>query len=143
MLVTESTTEVTYRTDRRCRVTTGRWLAPYSGTIITDPGNLDVDHMIPLANAHESGAWDWLAERKELYANYLDQAEHLIAVTARANRSKGAKAPIGGSLRHAPTGASTRSTGSLSRASGTLQSLRRSMQRWAKCLTPAPIHRFS
>ena len=93
VLVTESTTEVAYRTDRRCRVTTGRWLAPYSGTVITDPGNLDVDHMVPLAKAHESGAWDWLAERKELYANYLDQPDHLIAVTARANRSKGAKGP--------------------------------------------------
>ena len=54
---------------------------------------MDIDHLVPLANAHGSGAWDWPAERKKLYANYLDQPEHLIAVTARANRSKSAKGP--------------------------------------------------
>ena len=107
VLVAESTTEVAHRTDRRCRVVTGRWLVPYSATVVTAPGDLDVDHMAPLANARESGAWDWPAERRELYANYLEEPEHLIAVTARANRSKGARAPTGGNRRTLPTGAST------------------------------------
>ena len=93
VLLAESATGVAFRTDRRCRVATGRWLAPYSATVVTDPGDLDVDHMVPLANAHQSGAWDWTAGRRELYANYLERPEHLIAVTARANRSKGARGP--------------------------------------------------
>ena len=93
MLLAESTTEVTYRTDRRCRVANGRWLAHYSATVVTDPGDLDVDHMVPPANAHQSGAWDWTSDRRELYANYLERPEHLIAVTARANQSKGARGP--------------------------------------------------
>ena len=93
VLIAESRNAVGYRTDRKCRVAAGEWLAPYSNTIVTDPGRLDVDHMVPLGNAHDSGAWQWSANRREHYANYLDDPQHLIAVTASANRSKGARGP--------------------------------------------------
>ena len=85
VLVAESQAAVSYRTDRRCRVSSGQWLAPYSGTVVTDPGKLDIDHMVPLRNAHLSGAWQWSAQQKKLYANYLADPQHLIAVTASAN----------------------------------------------------------
>ena len=93
VLIEESLSAVTFRADAGCRVATGQWLAPYTNTVVTDPGKLDVDHMVPLGNAHQSGAWGWPAERKEFYANYLDDTQHLIAVTASANRSKGARPP--------------------------------------------------
>ena len=93
VLIAESRTAVAYRSDRKCRVAAGEWLAPYSNTIVTDPGRLDVDHMVPLGNAHDSGAWQWSANRRERYANYLEDPQHLIAVTASANRSKGARGP--------------------------------------------------
>ena len=93
VLIEESLNTVTFRTGSSCRVATGQWLAPYTNTVVTDPGKLDVDHMVPLGNAHQSGAWGWPAERKELYANYLEDAQHLIAVTTSANRSKGARGP--------------------------------------------------
>ena len=93
VLIAESRTAVDFRTDRKCRVAAGEWLAPYSNTMVTDPGRLDVDHMVPLGNAHDSGAWQWSAEQRERYANYLEDPQHLIAVTASANRSKGARGP--------------------------------------------------
>ena len=93
VLVAESLATPSFKTDRRCRVTSGQWLAPYTGTVVTDPGKLDIDHMVPLGNAHRSGAWAWTAERKHLYANYMADPQHLIAVTASANRSKGARGP--------------------------------------------------
>ena len=89
----ESLITPTFQTDRQCRVEAGQWLAPYSAIIITDPGDLDIDHMLPLRNAHNSGAWACTPERKRLYANYLDDPQHLIAVTAKANRSKGVRGP--------------------------------------------------
>ena len=95
VLIEESTQPVTFATASGCRVTGGRWLAPFTGTIVVDAGTLDVDHMVPLANAHASGGWAWDSARKRAYANYLADADHLIAVTASANRSKGARGPEG------------------------------------------------
>jgi hypothetical protein len=31
------------------------WRDAYSGVFYTDPGQLDVDHLVPLENAHRSG----------------------------------------------------------------------------------------
>ena len=93
VLIAESRTAVAYRTDRKCKVEAGEWLTPYSNSIITDPSKLDIDHMVPLGNAHDSGASNWSDQRKERYANYLEDTQHLIAVTASANRSKGARGP--------------------------------------------------
>ena len=92
-LIAESRIAVSYRSDRRCRVAAGEWLMPYSNSVVADPSKLDVDHMVPLQNAHRSGAWQWSANRRERYANHLDDPQHLIAVTASANRSKGASGP--------------------------------------------------
>jgi len=47
--------------------------------------------MVPLKEAHISGAHSWTAERKEQYANDLSNPNSLIAVSKSVNRSKGAK----------------------------------------------------
>ena len=93
VLVEESLVEVTFETDRKCRVETGRWYGAFTGVYVEDPSDLDIDHLVPLKNAHLSGGWRWDAEMKEEYANDLSDPDHLIAVTVSANRSKGAKGP--------------------------------------------------
>jgi hypothetical protein len=69
-----------------CRVLAGTWTSPYDGVMVTDPSALDIDHIVPLAEAARSGARSWTAPQRSAY--YNDVAD-LVAVTARTNRSKG------------------------------------------------------
>ena len=93
VLIAESLEPVTYETDRQCRVEAGKWWAPHLGHHLGNPSHIDVDHHVPLKNAHLSGGWAWDEETKEEYANYLGAENHLIAISARHNRSKGARGP--------------------------------------------------
>ena len=93
VLIAESLVPVTFETDRKCRVETGRWFGVFTGAYFEDPGDVDVDHMVPLKNAHNSGGWDWSPAMKEEYANNLGDDDHLIAVQDNANQSKGARGP--------------------------------------------------
>jgi hypothetical protein len=77
----------------RCVVVGGAWSDPYTGETISSAKAIDVDHLVPLKNAHESGGWAWPAERKKAYANYLGNAYHLLAASASENRRKGDKGP--------------------------------------------------
>jgi hypothetical protein len=79
--------------DRECRVVSGRWFDPYTSQTFTDPGDLDIDHMVPLAEAHRSGGDEWSAARRLNYANDLFHVDSLIAVSANANRSEGDRDP--------------------------------------------------
>jgi len=77
----------------KCKLTGGKWLSAYDGKTITNASQLDVDHMVPLAEAWRSGAWRWTAAQRQAFANDLENSEALIAVTASTNRSKGDKDP--------------------------------------------------
>lgn len=93
VLIEESLEPVVFETPQQCRVLSGRWIDLYTGIEVTDPRQLDIDHLVALGNAHISGGWAWDLAKKRDYANYLKDADHLIAVTASANRSKSDKSP--------------------------------------------------
>ena len=76
-----------------CFVLTGDWLSIYDNYTTDDPSELDVDHMVPLFEAWQSGASTWSAERRRAFANDLDHPGTLVAVTQATNRSKGADDP--------------------------------------------------
>jgi hypothetical protein len=77
----------------KCKLTGGKWLSVYDGKTITNASQLDVDHMVPLAEAWRSGAWKWTAAQRQAFANDLENSEALIAVTLSTNRGKGDKDP--------------------------------------------------
>ncbi|HEY8373549.1 MAG TPA: HNH endonuclease family protein [Pseudonocardiaceae bacterium] len=76
--------------DSECRATSGRWISPYDGVEITEARKLDIDHVVPLAEAWRSGAAEWTQERRQEFANDLNQ---LLAVSATTNRAKGDQDP--------------------------------------------------
>jgi hypothetical protein len=76
---------------KKCKLTGGKWLSAYDGKTLTNASKLDVDHLVPLAEAWRSGAWAWTPKQRQDYANDLSDSRALIAVTLTTNRSKGDK----------------------------------------------------
>ena len=76
-----------------CKVIEGDWLSPYDNVLHTNPSDLDIDHMVPLKEAWDSGAWNWTAAQRQTFANDLSDPRALIAVTAGQNRSKSDRDP--------------------------------------------------
>ncbi|PVG82135.1 hypothetical protein DDE18_15785 [Nocardioides gansuensis] len=71
----------------------GSWYSYYDGLTSADPSSFDIDHMVPLAEAWDSGAYGWDAATREAFANDQGDARSLVAVSASANRGKGDQDP--------------------------------------------------
>ncbi|MFE3932019.1 HNH endonuclease family protein [Streptomyces sp. YIM B13508] len=71
----------------------GEWCSVYDYRYIQGPSGLDIDHLVPLAEAWDSGASAWSAAEREAYANDLGDDRVLIAVSAASNRSKADQVP--------------------------------------------------
>jgi len=78
---------------KNCALIGGKWLSIYDNVEVTDAGKLDVDHMVPLAEAWDSGASLWTDLQRQQYANDMVDPRHLIAVTGSSNRSKSDQDP--------------------------------------------------
>ena len=76
-----------------CKVVAGDWLSLFDGLSHTDPSDLDIDHLVPLKEAWDSGAHAWSSSLRERFANDLTDGRSLIAVTSGVNRSKGDRDP--------------------------------------------------
>ncbi|MGW7517799.1 HNH endonuclease family protein [Streptomyces sp. NPDC054796] len=76
-----------------CKISGGEWRSYYDDAVINDASKLDIDHVVPLAEAWDSGAAKWKPDRRMHYANDLDAPRSLVAVTAKYNRQKADKDP--------------------------------------------------
>lgn len=89
--------EITADCDTRCVVldrqrSPAGWLSAYDGYVATRPGELEIDHVVPLAEAWLSGASTWTLAERQAFANDLTGGE-LLAVSSWSNRDKGAADP--------------------------------------------------
>ena len=79
-------------TNSSCSATSGSWYSPYDGATWTNASDLDIDHMVPLAEAWDSGASAWTSTKRQQFANDLTRPQ-LIAVTDNVNQAKGDQDP--------------------------------------------------
>lgn len=71
-----------------CRVVAGDWLSSLDGRGWDDPAEIQIDHLVALKEAWESGAWAWTETERRAFANDLGDPRPLNAVTAAVNQSK-------------------------------------------------------
>src|SRR5207249_3712115 len=78
--------------DTRCEVlaaqrhSDGTWLSEWDGYVTSNPSELQIDHVVALAEAWDSGADHWTDTQRDTFA---DDRSNLLAVTAAANERKG------------------------------------------------------
>jgi len=93
VLMQESTTPVTIAPP--CTITGGTWVSPYDGFATTDVTQIQIDHVVALAEAWRSGAWAWSTAQRQAFANDLDVPYALVAASNSANQSKADNDPAG------------------------------------------------
>jgi Protein of unknown function (DUF1524) len=91
VLIAEATTAPTIGSG--CSLSGGRWYSYYNNAFYTLTSDLDIDHMVPLAEAWDSGARNWTTTRRRSYANDLADPRPLVAVKDTVNQSKGDQDP--------------------------------------------------
>ena len=75
---------------KACSIKSGVWIDPYSKEKVEDPTKLDIDHTGALSWTAKASGQEWDKQKKQDYANDFD---HLVATTAKENRTKGDKGP--------------------------------------------------
>lgn len=76
-----------------CTVVEGDWISAYDGAAWIYPSDIDIDHVVALKEAWDSGAWNWSESRRRAFANDLTDPRTLRAVTDNVNQSKSDQDP--------------------------------------------------
>lgn len=71
-----------------CIVISGKWNDYYFPEDHSASNKVEIDHLIPLKNAHQTGGYSWSKQQREIFAN---DPENLVITNRIYNRKKGAK----------------------------------------------------
>jgi hypothetical protein len=92
VLIAESLQPVSINPDG-CKLSGGKWKDRFSPFETTNDQDLQIDHLVALADAHRSGAWQWPAENKVAFANELTNPDELNALSSQNNQAKSDNGP--------------------------------------------------
>jgi hypothetical protein len=82
--------------DGDCSITSGTWLDPYAVQSLTDSSEVDIDYVVPVANAWRSGSRSSGRSTADGEA-YADDPLVPFSADDAANRTNGDKGPVPGS----------------------------------------------
>lgn len=74
----------------KCTIKTGQWKDPYTGQTFETAKEVEIDHLIPVAEAYRSGAWAWSQERR---VEFYNDTSLLVIASGAANSTKRDKDP--------------------------------------------------
>ena len=77
----------------RCFVVEADWISAYDGKKTSDRTEVDIDHVVALKEAWDSGASGWNEAQRTAFANDTSDPRTLLAVSSSSNRSKSDKDP--------------------------------------------------
>ena len=70
---------------KKCLVVSGRWYSVFDSRVHSSAANVQIDHLVALREAWDSGASLWSKERRLNYANDLGYSGSLSAMTTKLN----------------------------------------------------------
>ncbi len=91
-LILESRIPVTMHSTG-CWVDSGLWVDPYDGSEYTRAGDVQIDHVVPLAHADRAGGWQWSNETKEAFYNDIVIDASLAVTGGASNGDKSDNGP--------------------------------------------------
>jgi hypothetical protein len=94
VLIAESAVATTRNSN--CTVLTGKWFSWYNDKTYTNAYGgtyVQIDHMVPVENSWQSGAWAWTKATRVRFYNDIGDARSLNTVDTYDNEAKGASAP--------------------------------------------------
>ena len=92
VLIKESTIAPTY-SKGGCTVVRGSWFSYFDSKVHSDPLAVQIDHLVPVAEAWSSGARRWTQGRRVAFYNDIGDPRELNAVTSAVNQDKVAYGP--------------------------------------------------
>ncbi|MCP4162610.1 MAG: HNH endonuclease [Deltaproteobacteria bacterium] len=91
ILIRDNVGKLKFKTKKKCKVVSGKWICPYTGKTYYKASDMDIDHIVPLKEAWRSGGADWSKEKKRAFAN---DPENLLATEDNAYQAKGDKSLV-------------------------------------------------